>query len=82
MPAAWYTAPSPHDGSWRRPLDDQPVVEEVDLEVVLVDTGEVDGHLDRRPCLGHVRGGAPARLREQGAGSRAPTRRRRATAGR
>src|SRR6059036_2432467 len=50
------------------PLDDQPVVEQLDLEVVLVDAREVHRDFDGARRLGHVRGGPPARLHEEAEG--------------
>src|SRR5262249_25047949 len=52
-------------GQMSASLDDQAVVEELDLEVVLIDTREVHRHLDRPGRLGDIRGRPPARLDQQ-----------------
>jgi hypothetical protein len=46
-------------------LDDDGVLEELHLEIVLGDAGEVDDDLERRCRLVHVRGGLPPGLHEE-----------------
>jgi len=57
--------PLPARGELAAPFDDQRVLEELHLDVVLVDTGEVHDDLDRGRRLVRVRIGPPAGLHQQ-----------------